>query len=68
MRCGRGPREYGALTIAAQRRRRALDDLIARTPADGLVTGTATVDGRPVAVMSYDYSVLASVLARFSGG
>jgi len=51
--------EYGALTIAAQRRRRSLDDLIARTPADGLVMGTATVDGRPVAVMSYDYSVLA---------
>ncbi len=51
--------EYGALTIAAQRRRRPLEDLIARTPADGLVMGTATVDGRPVAVMSYDYSVLA---------
>ncbi len=51
--------EYGALAIAAQRRRRSLDDLIARTPADGLVMGTATVDGRPVAVMSYDYSVLA---------
>ena len=51
--------EYGALTIAAQRRRRPLADLIARTPADGLVLGTATVDGLPVAVMSYDYSVLA---------
>jgi acetyl-CoA carboxylase carboxyltransferase component len=51
--------EYGALAIAAQRRRRSLDDLIARTPADGLVMGTATVEGRPVAVMSYDYSVLA---------
>src|SRR6266536_870938 len=51
--------EYGALTIAAQRRRRPLDDLIARTPADGLVLGTASVDDRPVAVMSYDYSVLA---------
>jgi acetyl/propionyl-CoA carboxylase alpha subunit/acetyl-CoA carboxylase carboxyltransferase component len=51
--------EYGALTIAAQRRRRPLEDLIARTPADGLVLGTATVDGRPVAVMSYDYTVLA---------
>ena len=36
--------EYGALTIAAQRRRRSLDDLIARTPADGLVMGTATVE------------------------
>jgi acetyl/propionyl-CoA carboxylase alpha subunit/acetyl-CoA carboxylase carboxyltransferase component len=51
--------EYGALTIAAQRRRRALDDLIARTPADGLVTGTATVAGQPIAVMAYDYSVMA---------
>jgi acetyl/propionyl-CoA carboxylase alpha subunit/acetyl-CoA carboxylase carboxyltransferase component len=51
--------EYGAMVIAAQRRRRALDDLIARTPADGLVLGTARVDGRPVAVMSYDYTVLA---------
>ncbi|MGD0245901.1 MAG: carboxyl transferase domain-containing protein [Streptosporangiaceae bacterium] len=51
--------EYGALVIAAQRRRRPLDDLIARTPADGLVLGTARVDGRPVAVMSYDYTVLA---------
>jgi acetyl-CoA carboxylase carboxyltransferase component len=51
--------EYGALVIAAQRRRRSLDDLIERTPADGLVTGTATVDGVPVAVMSYDYTVLA---------
>ncbi len=51
--------EYGALTIAAQRRRRPLDDLIARTPADGLVLGTATVDGQPVALMSYDYTVLA---------
>jgi len=51
--------EYGALVIAAQRRRRSLDDLIERTPADGLVAGTATVGGLPVAVMSYDYSVLA---------
>ncbi len=51
--------EYGALTIAAQRRRRALDDLVTRTPADGLVTGTGTVGGLAVAVMSYDYTVLA---------
>jgi acetyl-CoA carboxylase carboxyltransferase component/acetyl/propionyl-CoA carboxylase alpha subunit len=51
--------EYGALTIAAQRRRRSLDDLVERTPADGLITGTGTVDGLPVAVLAYDYSVLA---------
>jgi len=51
--------EYGALTIAAQRSRRSVEDLIARTPADGLVTGTGTVGGQPVAVLAYDYSVLA---------
>jgi acetyl-CoA carboxylase carboxyltransferase component len=51
--------EYGPLVIAAQRRRRPLDDLIARTPADGLVAGVGTVDGHPTAVLSYDYTVLA---------
>ncbi|MER5450730.1 carboxyl transferase domain-containing protein [Streptomyces sp. NPDC002764] len=51
--------EFGALAIAAQRRRRSLDDLIRSTPADGLVTGTGSVDGRPCVLMSYDYTVLA---------
>ncbi len=51
--------EYGPLVVAAQRRRRPVEELIARTPADGLVAGVGTVDGRPVAVLSYDYTVLA---------
>ncbi|MBP2367860.1 carboxyl transferase domain-containing protein [Pseudonocardia parietis] len=51
--------EYGALTIAAQRARRGFDDLVARTPADGLLTGTGTVDGVAVALLAYDYTVLA---------
>jgi len=58
--------EYGPLVIAAQRRRRSTDDLIARTPADGLVGGIGEVNGRSdhgvdrrVVVMSYDYTVLA---------
>jgi acetyl-CoA carboxylase carboxyltransferase component len=51
--------EYGPLAIAAQRRRRSVDELIARTPADGLVAGVATVEGVPTAVLSYDYTVLA---------
>lgn len=51
--------EYGPLVIAAQRRRRELQDLIERTPADGLVGGVGTVGGHPVAVLSYDYTVLA---------
>ena len=33
------------LVIAAQRRRRSVEDLIERTPADGLVAGIGTVNG-----------------------
>ncbi|MFI8189417.1 carboxyl transferase domain-containing protein [Streptomyces sp. NPDC085946] len=51
--------EFGALAVAAQRRRRSLDDLIRSTPADGMVTGTGRVAGEPCVVMSYDYTVLA---------
>ena len=51
--------EFAPLAIAAQRRRRELDDLIARTPADGLVGGIGRIEGRPVVVASYDYTVLA---------
>ena len=51
--------EVGAFGVAAQRQRRSADDLITNTPADGLVGGTAKVDGKPIAVASYDYTVLA---------
>src|SRR5579875_366609 len=51
--------EYGALAIAAQRSRRSEEDLIANTPADGLVAGLATIAGAEAAVLSYDYTVLA---------
>ncbi|TDE32885.1 carboxyl transferase domain-containing protein [Actinomadura sp. 6K520] len=51
--------EYGALAIAAQRRRRSLEDLIERTPADGMVCGIGDVAGAQAVVMSYDYTVLA---------
>jgi len=51
--------EYGALAVAAQRSRRELDDLQRNTPADGLICGTGLVQGRPVAVLAYDYTVLA---------
>lgn len=58
--------EYGPLVIAAQRRRRSLDDLMRRTPADGMLAGVGRVNGdlfdqsktRCIA-MSYDYTVLA---------
>jgi len=51
--------EYGPLVVAAQRRRRTVEELIERTPADGLVGGLARIGGAPAAVMSYDYTVLA---------
>jgi acetyl-CoA carboxylase carboxyltransferase component len=58
--------EYGAFAIAAQRQRRSMEDLIARTPGDGTVGGLATInadlfgpEGARCAVMSYDYMVLA---------
>ncbi|MFS8101797.1 carbamoyl-phosphate synthase large subunit [Lentzea alba] len=51
--------EYGGLAIAAQRQRRSLDELIERTPADGMVAGIGVVNGSRIVAMSYDYAVLA---------
>ncbi len=51
--------EYGPLLFAAQERRRSREELIERTPADGLVGGIGEVDGRRCVVLSYDYMVLA---------
>ncbi|HEX7864584.1 MAG TPA: carboxyl transferase domain-containing protein [Variovorax sp.] len=58
--------EYGALAIAAQTRRRTLEDLIVNTPADGMVTGLGSINAKQFgpeasrcAVLAYDYTVLA---------
>jgi acetyl-CoA carboxylase carboxyltransferase component len=51
--------EYGPLQFAAQERRRPREELIAQTPADGLVAGVGEVEGNPCVAMSYDYTVLA---------
>ncbi|MEY4400735.1 MAG: hypothetical protein RL072_600 [Actinomycetota bacterium] len=51
--------EYGGFAVAAQRKRRTVEDLIDNTPADGLVTGIGLVEGRRCAVLAYDYTVLA---------
>ncbi|MEY4737531.1 MAG: hypothetical protein RL302_1850, partial [Pseudomonadota bacterium] len=51
--------EYGALAVAAQRSRRTEEDLIANTPADGMVTGMGAVNGQRAVVMAYDATVLA---------
>src|SRR3954451_16797983 len=51
--------EYGPLLFAAQERLRSREELITRTPADGLVAGVGDVEGAPAVVLAYDYTVLA---------
>ncbi len=58
--------EYGSLVVAARRRRNTTQELIEQTPADGMVMGLGAVNGdrfpeekSRVAVMAYDYTVLA---------
>lgn len=51
--------EYGRYITAAQEQRRDLAELVVDTPADGIVGGTATIAGKPCAVLSYDYLVMA---------
>jgi acetyl-CoA carboxylase carboxyltransferase component len=65
--------EYGALAIAAQRGRRSVDDLISKTPADGLIAGVGSVnassfgdDNARCMVMAYDYTVLAGTQGYFN--
>ncbi len=65
--------EYGALIVAAQRRRRSLEDLRLNTPADGMIGGIGTVnaaafperDARCM-VLAYDYTVLAGTQGAFN--
>ena len=65
--------EVGALTVAAQRRRRSHEDLQKNTPADGMVAGVGQVNGdlfgedtgRCVG-LAYDYTVLAGTQGYFN--
>jgi len=66
-------REYGALTVAAQRRRREVQDLKENTPGDGMVAGIASINGdrfsghaARAVVLAYDYSVLAGTQGLFN--
>ncbi len=63
--------EYGGLAVAARRRNTPLDELVATTPADGLVMGLARINGTHfpddrarVAVVAYDYTVMAGTQGR----
>ncbi|RZT39374.1 acetyl-CoA carboxylase family protein [Cupriavidus agavae] len=63
--------EYGGLALAAQASRRAHQDLVENTPADGLITGIGNVNGELVgreharsAVMAYDATVMAGTQGK----
>ena len=64
--------EYGQLAVAAQRRRREIDDLKIHTAADGIITGIATINAqlfdqqtsRAVVIVN-DYTVLAGTQGVF---
>lgn len=65
--------EYGALAVAAQRRRRSMEELIEKSPADGLITGIGAVNGSlfdqtraRCAVLAYDYTAMAGTQGAFN--
>jgi acetyl-CoA carboxylase carboxyltransferase component len=65
--------EYGALAIAAQSGRRKVEELIAKTPTDGMIAGVGAVNGSVFdadkarcMVLAYDYSVLAGTQGFFN--
>ena len=64
--------EYGQLAVAAQRQRRSLDELRNQTPADGIITGLATINSEwfgksasETAVIVNDYTVLAGTQGHY---
>jgi acetyl-CoA carboxylase carboxyltransferase component len=64
--------EYGQLAVAAQRTRRDYEDLQTSTAADGIITGTCTINAQQLgeqstqaAVIINDYSVLAGTQGFF---
>ncbi len=67
--------EYGQLAVAAQRNRRDYRELQSSTAADGIITGTATINADRVgstaaraAVVVNDYAVLAGTQGFFHHG
>jgi len=64
--------EYGALAVAAQRQRRTMEDLMSKTPADGVIAGIGSINGSLFSedkarcmILAYDYTVLAGTQGFF---
>jgi acetyl-CoA carboxylase carboxyltransferase component len=65
--------EYGGLAVAAQRGRRPLTELEAKTPADGVITGLGRINAKlfgpdrsTCAIVAYDYTVMSGTQGHFS--
>src|SRR5690348_8398267 len=65
--------EYGGLALAAQRARLSQAQLIAASPADGLIAGVGTIDAARwgaerarAMVLAYDYTVFAGTQGGMS--
>ena len=65
--------EYGSLVLAARRQRYSMEELIDRTPADGLVAGLGRINGElfddersRCMILAYDYTVLAGTQGKFN--
>jgi acetyl-CoA carboxylase carboxyltransferase component len=65
--------EYGGLAVAAQRARMSIDELVAKSPADGLVAGLGTINAARFGeeraramVLAYDYTVFAGTQGGMS--
>ena len=68
-----GSIEYGSLALAAQRRRKPMEELVRKTPADGLVARIGSINGdlfhrskTRCLVLGYDYTVLAGTQGWFN--
>jgi len=64
--------EYGEFAVAAQRQRRPVEELIEKTPGDGVITGLGTINAvqfgdvaSRAAIIVNDYSVLAGTQGFF---
>ncbi len=65
--------EYGDFAVAAQRKRRSMEELKRTTPADGMVTAIGSVNAdlfgpsrSKVAALAYDYTVLAGTQGAYN--
>lgn len=51
--------EYGGLALAAQRHSKSIDQLVEKSPADGVVCGIGAVGGERAMALAYDFTVFA---------